>query len=264
MKTLHFIGGLPRAGSTMICNILKQNPQVHGEAISSLAGLIFNNHANWQSIDANKIYHNDAAKAGVLAGVLQGYYQHIEKSYIFDKSLRWVSLIPLIESVMQKKVKILCMVRNPAEVLASFEKLRKKNTMFFGSVDQNLGENSSIAARAYHYAGPAGILGLAHAQVKDAVIMGYLDRLLFVDYSRYCNSPKSQTKRIYDFFELPAFEHDFQNIEQTEVYNDTMSPFPGMYKIKNKLEKTTINCVEYLGLDLYQQYNREIFWDAWI
>lgn len=264
MRTIHFIAGLPRAGSTMICNILKQNTQIHAEAVSSLSSILASNHAHWQSFDANKIYQNDAAKLGVMAGIIQGYYQHIEKPIVFDKSLNWISLIPLIETVTQHKVKILCMVRNPAEILASFEKLRKNNPTFFGGVDQNLRESSSIAARAYHYAGPNGLLGLAHAHVKDAVVMGYLDRLLFVDYSRFCNSPKSQTKRIYDFFELPAFEHDFQNIEQTEVYNDTMSPFPGMYKIKNKLERTTINCVEYLGLDLYQQYNREIFWDAWI
>ena len=39
---------------------------------------------------------------------------------------------------------------------------------------------------------------------------------------------------------------------------------PGLHKIKPKLDKTTVNCVEYLGLDLYQQYNNQIFWDAWI
>ena len=71
-------------------------------------------------------------------------------------------------------------------------------------------------------------------------------------------------KRIYDFFELPEFTHDLQNIEQTEIYDDSATKLPNLHKIKPRLEKTTINCVDYLGLDLYQQYNREIFWDAWI
>jgi len=94
--------------------------------------------------------------------------------------------------------------------------------------------------------------------------MGYLDRFLFVDYGRYCSSPRSQTKRIYDFFELPYFDHDFDNIEQTETYNDMSVGLPNLHKIKSKVNKTTVNFVEYLGLELYEQYNREIFWNAWI
>jgi membrane-anchored protein YejM (alkaline phosphatase superfamily) len=92
--------------------------------------------------------------------------------------------------------------------------------------------------------------------------MGYLDRFLFVDYNRFCNTPKSQTKRIYDFLELPSFEHDYNNIVQEG--SSILNGLPSAYKVRKELDKTTVNCVEYLGLDLYEQYNREIFWNAWI
>lgn len=264
MKTLYFIAGLPRSGSTMICNILKQNPDIHSEAVTSLSSLVGSIHANWNSYETNKEYPNENAKLGVLSSVLEGYYKHIDKPFVFDKDRQWISQIGLLENILQKKIKILCMVRNPAEILASFEKLRKNNPTFFTLSDQTLRESSTIASRAYFYAGPNGPLSLSHAHIKDAVTMGYLDRLLFVDYGRYCNSPKTQTKRIYDFFEIPQFEHNFTYIEQSEKYNDVAVGLPNLHKIKPKLEKTTVNCVEYLGLDLYQQYNREIFWDAWI
>ena len=264
MKNLYFISGLPRSGSTMISNILKQNPKIHAEPVSSLASIFASTHANWDIFDTNKEYPNELAKVGVLSSILEGYYKHIDKPFIFDKDRQWVYQIGLVETILQKKVKILCMVRNPAEILASFEKLRKNNPTYFVISDQHLKENSSIASRAYYIANPSGSLGIAHTAIKDAVIMGYLDRLLFVDYGRYCNSPKSQTKRIYDFFELPYFEHDFGNIDENNTYNHFAAGYPNLHKVKPKLEKTTINCVEYLGLDLYQQYNREIFWDAWI
>ena len=186
------------------------------------------------------------------------------RSFIFDKDRLWVTRIHILESLLNEKVKILCPVRNPAEILSSFEKIRKNNPLDVTLADDNLVESSTIASRAYYYAGPNGPMGLAHASIRDAVTMGYLDRMLFIDYNRFCNSPKSQLKRIYDFFELPEFEHDLQNIEQTEIYDDSATKLPNLHKIKPKLEKTTVNCVEYLGLDLYQQYNREIFWDAWI
>jgi sulfotransferase len=261
---LYFISGLPRSGSTLIANLLKQNPEIHGESVSSLASIFGSVNASWSSIDSNKEYRNDQAKFGVLNGVLDGYYSHIAKPIVFDKDRGWVPLIGQLEAVLQKQVKMIICVRNPAEILTSFERMRKENPLFFTNVDAQLREGSNIASRAYYYAGPDGAMGLSHRNLKDAITMGYIDRFLFVDYNRFCNSPKSQTKRIYDFFELPDFKHDFTKIEQEEKYNDLAIGLPNLHKVKPSLEKTTVNCVEYLGLDLYEQYNREIFWDAWI
>jgi sulfotransferase len=263
-KKLHFVAGLPRSGSTLITNVLKQNPKIHGESVSSLSSIFGSITASWDSIESNREYSNFEAKKGVLLSILQGYYTHIDKPIIIDKDRGWIPLISQIESVLNEKVKIIVCVRNPAEILTSFEKLRKNNPLFFTRADYQLREGSNIASRAYYYAGPEGALGISHKNLKDAIIMGYLDRLLFVDYNRFCNSPKSQTKRIYDFLELPYFEHDFENINQTEIYNNLAVGLPNLHKIKSSVDRTVVNCVEYLGLELYEQYNREIFWNAWI
>ena len=263
-KTLHFIAGLPRSGSTLITNLLKQNPEIHGEAVTSLASVFGTINANWGSVEANQEYDNGHSKKGVLKSILQGYYTHIDKPIVFDKDRGWVALLPQLEAVLDTKVKMVICVRNPAEILSSFEKLRKENPLYFTRADLSLREGSNIASRAYYYACPDGPLGMAHRNIKDAITMGYLDRFLFIDYNRFCSTPKSQMKRIYDFFELPSFEHDFKNIEQEEQYNDKAIGLPNLHKIKPTLDKTTFNCVEYLGLDLYEQYNREIFWNAWI
>jgi sulfotransferase len=263
-KTIHFVAGLPRSGSTLITNILKQNPKVHGESVSSLSSIFGSINASWSSMETNQEYNNTEAKVGVLKSVLQGYYSHIDKPIIVDKDRGWIPLLPQVEATLDRKVKIVVCVRNPAEILTSFEKLRKENPMFFTKADSILREGSNIASRAYFYAGPEGPMGLSHRNIKDAITMGYLDRFLFIDYNRFCNSPKSQTKRIYEFLELPKFEHDFEKIVQTEVYNDIAVGLPNLHKIKPTLDRTTVNCVEYLGLDIYEQYNREIFWNAWI
>jgi sulfotransferase len=264
MKTLHFISGLPRSGSTLITNILKQNPQIHGEAVTSLSSIIGTVNASWDNFETNQEYNNQKAKVGVLSAILQGYYNHIDKPIIFDKDRGWVSLLPLVEAVLQRQIKMIICVRNPAEILSSFERLRKENPLYFTRVDKALREGSNIASRAYYYAGPEGPLGLSHRNIKDAIVMGYQDRFLFVDYNRYCSTPKAQTKRIYEFFELPYFEHDFKNITQEENYNDLAIGLPELHKVKSEVNRTTVNCVEYLGLELYEQYNREIFWNPWI
>lgn len=264
MKTIHFISGLPRSGSTLIANVLKQNPEVHAEAVSSLSSIFSNIHVNWIEFKQNLEYPNDTAKKNVLSAVLKGYYQHIEKPIVLDKDRGWILLLPILESVLQRQVKIIVCVRNPAEILSSYEKLRRENPLFVSFVDKETDFTSSIASRAYYFAGPDGHLGSAHRHIKDVITMGYLDRLLFVDYNKYCSTPKSQTKRIYEFLELPNFDHNFKNIQQEEKYNDLAVGLPNLHKIKTEIDKTTTNCVEYLGLELYEQYNREIFWNAWI
>jgi sulfotransferase len=264
MKTLHFIAGLPRSGSTLLANVLRQNPDIHGEAVSSLSSLVGTVHSNWQNIEQNQEYDNPQAHRGVLMGIIEGYYRHIDRPIIIDKDRGWTFLIPVMESLLERKVKIIVAVRNPAEILASFEKLRRQNPMFMTRADSQLGPSSSIASRAYFYSGPDGPLGLSHRCVQDAVTMGHLDRMLFVDYNRYCSNPKSQTKRIYDFLELPYFDHDFENLQQPEKFNDQAVGLPNLHRIKPSLQKTTVNPVEYLGLDLYEQYNQNIFWNAWI
>lgn len=263
-KSIYFISGLPRSGSTLISNILKQNPEVHAEAVSSLSSIFKNINSSWNNFEANQKYLNLQAKKGALASLFQGYYKHIEKPIIIDNDTNWVPLIGVLEAVLDKKIKIITCVRNPAEILTSFERLRKENPLFSSKVDAVLREGTSIASRAYYYAGPEGILGITHRNLKDAIIMGYLDRMLFVDYNRYCNSPKSQTKRIYDFLEINNYSHNFEEIIQSELYNDIGAGLQNYHKVKPTLDKTTVNCVEYLGLDLFEQYNREIFWNAWI
>lgn len=264
MKTLHFVSGLPRSGTTLITNILKQNPEIHGESVTSLSTLIQSVQTNWSIIEQNKEYKNDKALLGVLKGIISGYYAHIDKPIVFDKDRNWIQLIGLIETIMEQKIKMIVCVRNPAEIVTSFERLRRDNPLYNSRSDQYLKDQSNIATRAMYISGPEGPLGMSHRHLKDAITMGYLDRFLFVDYSRFCNTPKAQTKRIYDFFELPSFEHNFNKIEQTEHYDDTAIGFKDLHKVKSSIQKTTVNCVQYIGLDLYEQYNKEIFWNAWI
>jgi hypothetical protein len=86
-----------------------------------------------------------------------------------------------------------------------------------------------------------GPMGLSHAQTLDAVTSGFKDRLLFVDYNKFCNEPKSQIARIYDFMGKDVFEHDTSIIKRDAVV-----------------------AADVLGFDLYQQYNSQVFWQSWV
>jgi len=241
-KTLNLVVGLPRSGSSIITKILSQNTSIHTEIDNPLFSLLNFIHNEWKT-------NNSDEKKRTLRGMIEGYYSKIDSNIIFDNNIRWLPLLPQIEEILEREIKLLVCVRNPAEIITSFERSKRSNPLNVDEADQVLKYQSSIASRAYYYAGPEGVLGKTYQQLKDSITSGYLDRMLFVDYGMYCNSPKSQTKRIYEFFELEKYEHDFNNIPNSN---------------RKELDKTVVNCVQYIGLDLYEQYNREIFWNAWV
>ena len=199
-KTLHFISGLPRSGSTLITNLLKQNPEVHGESVTSLASLFGSINASWSNIEANQEYNNEQSKKGVMYSMLQGYYSHIDKPIVFDKDRGWIALLPQLEAVLDRKVKIVVCVRNPAEILTSFERLRKDNPLFFTKSDSSLREGSNISSRAFYYAGPEGALGLAHRNLKDVVTV---DGLFFAVHKNRIKEKFDEEFDGFHFYDIP-------------------------------------------------------------
>ena len=265
-KQIHFITGLPRSGIGLLTTILDQNPEIRGEPVSSLCDIFAKVHAAWMDVPQNQIIPggNIRTKANVLRSVLQGYHDDVTKPIIADANLDWSHYLSLIEQVLQTPVKVIVCVRNPAEILASLERLRQKNPLGFNSIDIKVNKVNSLESRCYHYSQPKGILGRSHVAIRDAVTMGHLDKMLFVDYNRFCNSPRSNMKRVYEFLGMPAFDHDFEDIRSRVSCNDYCLSLPNITAIKPQLDRTVINPVQYIGLDLYDQYNKQIFWNAWI
>jgi sulfotransferase len=251
-KTLHFITGLPRSGSSVISSLLNQNPDIAGDTNSTVCDLLDVMNNSWPALGDNDPGAYRDIKIQTLRSAILGYYQHRPQTVIFDRHLGWTRSITLLEQILQRPVKVLVCVRNPAEILSSYERSRLSDPLQTDAVEISTGKKSNLLSRTFFISGPDGLMGATHRDIQDSVIMGYLDRMLFVDYGMFCSNPRSQTKRIYDFFDLPYFEHDFKNI------------MPGNPGVRSRLEKVTVNPVQYLGLDLFDQYNSQIFWNAWI
>ena len=64
--------------------------------------------------------------AGLLF-ILPGQEAYAEKPIVFDKSRGWPAYLELAEFILERKVKVLVPVRPIVDVLASFEKLYRKN-----------------------------------------------------------------------------------------------------------------------------------------
>src|SRR5579862_555829 len=129
-KTYHFIGGLPRAASTLLCNILHQNPRFHATATSGLLEVMFTARNVWNEFAehrSNPDREDDRKRLQrTLGGIMAAYHGNVARPVVFDKSRGWPAYIEMLESALGRKVKILVPVRNVSDILASFEKLHRK------------------------------------------------------------------------------------------------------------------------------------------
>ena len=126
MKQIHFISGLPRSGSTLLSGILTQNPSIHAGMSSPVASLI--NGCLEQMGAGSEFYSffNEEKRKSICSALFNAYYEGKDKEIIFDTNRLWTArLHQLVE--LYDDFKVICMVRDPAWIMDSFEKIYRKN-----------------------------------------------------------------------------------------------------------------------------------------
>jgi len=250
-KTFHFISGLPRSGSTLLCNILAQNPDVHvSKATSGLHDVLFGVRNQWDRLIEHQAEGVDYDRLKrVLRAVFESYYD-TDKNIIIDKGRGWLSLIEMTEFALGCEIRILCPVRDLAEILASFEKLWRKTT---GKSQWNFEQNDymlsqTVAGRCEIWSRRDQPVGLAYNRVNDALARGHREKIKFIEFDDLTSSPSSVMADIYRFLQMDYFTHDFSNVSQyTREDDENVHRIGGLHSIRAKVEPVPKSARSILG-----------------
>lgn len=209
-----FMSGLPRSGSTVLSAVLYQNPTIHTEALSSLGHLMV------QAAYALEIQQTFAAgredhAVWLVSQLPDLYYSKIERPVIVDRNRAWVGG-PMHDILMKyfETPKILVTTRDYEEVEQSFVKLCAKNNVDFHESPYYVGYVEARKAVEYIKKSP------------------HTERFLFVDYEQLVKNPQKCLGQIYDFWELPKFDHNLNHIEKPWIEKDEVYGLIGMHDIK--------------------------------
>lgn len=264
MKTHYFISGLPRAGSTLLCNILAQNPRFFvSPATSGCHDVLFNIRNQWDRLIEHQAEGiNYEQLRGVMRAALDAYHV-TDKPVVIDKGRGWLSLVEMIEFVKQSPAKIVVPVRDVAEVLASFEQLWRKSTGMtqwaFESGDYFKAQ--TVEGRCDIWASAGQPVGLAYNRVKDALARGHSKSMLFVEMDDLTRDPAPTLRLIYEFFEEAPFEHNFANVQQVTREDDVnVHRIPGLHSILPVVAPVPKRALELLGPELVQKYANAEIW----
>lgn len=229
MKKMHLVAGLPRAGSTLLCQILNSNPIFHVTPTSGVLDMLktmrsnFSTNMTFRAQDRLSIYEN--FRNG-LRGFLEGYF--FDSEIVFDKNRAWPCNLRLLDSIMQNEdSKVIWMYRDPVEIVSSIEAQYQKTFLL-----ENMDESASpmnfmtLERRISTYTDPGGLIGFPVEALRDSLEMGCAHRILFIKYFDLTSNPKETLEKIHDFLELERYEYDFSNIRQSTW------EFDGVYNYK--------------------------------
>jgi sulfotransferase len=264
MKAHYFISGLPRSGSTLLCNILAQNPRFFvSPATSGCHDVLFNIRNQWDRLiehQAEGINYDQLR--GVMRAALDAYHV-TDKPVVIDKGRGWLSLVEMLEFIKGGPAKIIVPVRDIAEILASFEQLWRKSTGMtqwaFESADYF--KSQTIEGRCEIWAGMSQPVGLAYNRVKDALARGHDKSMLFMEMDDLTRDPAQTMRRIYEFLGEPSFEHNFANVQQVTKEDDVnVHRIPGLHAIRGVVAPVPKRASEILGPDLVRKYAHAEIW----
>jgi sulfotransferase len=227
--TIHFVAGLPRSGSTLLLNLLGQNPAHHVTPTSGLLWMMSALRDGWTSNDAFVAQGLQVVEPRIpsaLRGMAYGFYEQelgAQHKIVFDKNRGWVTQIELLERVFNRKVPIIVTVRDVKAIVASFEKLYRKNPV---ARRQYLGpayiQAQTIDGRARVLMSPGGVIGMPVNALRDALNRGVADRLLIVPYDQLVTKPRETLAEIHEAFGLAAFTYDPENVQQITKEDDAV------------------------------------------
>ncbi|HJP97758.1 MAG TPA: sulfotransferase [Rhodanobacteraceae bacterium] len=257
-RAFHFVSGLPRAGSTLLAAILKQNPRFQAGMTSPVADIMGVVVAEMSSKNDFSYAISDEARVSVLRGLVENFYAaQSDAEVVFDTSRLWCSRIQMLDTLFPK-AKIVACVRPLPWVLDSMERLVRKQPVNVSKVFR-FDTNTTLYSRVQALTDPRGMVGFSFQAIKDAFYGQYAaGHLMLLTYETLTKNPEAALRAVYKFIGEPWFEHDFDNVEYGASEFDMRVGMPGLHTVRSKVEAPERKPI--LPLEIFNRFLPESFW----
>lgn len=258
MPRMHFISGLPRAGSTLLAGILRQNPRFSAAITGPVGGLVTTLLNAMSPQNESAVFLDDAKRRAILKAVIEAYYtDQPDKAVVFDTNRMWCARLPLVVELFPE-ARVLCLVRDVAWVMDSFERLVRRNAFEPSTLFATPDERATVYSRTEALGKRDRVVGFAYSALKEAYYGEHSDRLLLIDYDILTEKPEACLRLVYRFLDQPWFPHDFDRVEHDAPEFDRALGAPGLHRVSGPVRHATRRSV--LPPDLFEQYARLTFW----
>jgi sulfotransferase len=259
-KTIHFVSGLPRSCSTLLCNLLAQNPRVHATGSSPLheIGYVARNFFKtdeakaMQPLDAESLYFNY-----VRGGCESAFDSLTDRLVVVDKNRSWIGHLDQLFKIWPN-AKVLVPVRDVRGIIASMEKIyRQHPSPINGPEGANPQTWTTAEKRAQGWLSTPPV-GIAIERLFEASNR-FKDRLHFVNADRLTRNPEKVMAEVWEYLEEEPFQHDFANVAQYTQEHELGFPY-GDHAIRPEVKPLAQDWDIVLGRQLADAIHQKFNW----
>ncbi len=215
----NFIGvtGLPRAGSTLLCQMLAQHPEVHCDGHSSplcnavlgIRRMVSDDQFFLSQLDRS-FETSYGHLASAMQGFLRGWNHDCKKKAVVDKNRAWLHAIELLLQIAPEAKLIVC-IRELGQIYGSIE-AQHQRTILLDFIDHladfdRLGRADMLFAKDKAIGAP--LVSLNAVQDLPADVQ---KRLYFLRFEDLMAQPTACMSHLCAWLGLSPFEIDPQNL----------------------------------------------------
>jgi len=258
-RSVHFISGLPRSGSTLLSAILRQNPRLHADMTSPVAGLMDAVLGRVSAGSELAPLVGTEQRKRLLRALFDAYYADLAQDVeaVIDTNRAWTGRLPALVELFPD-ARIICCVRSVAWIMDSLERRVRENAFEHTRLFNTPAERNSVYSRVDTLAQRDRLVGAAWSNLKEAMYSEHADRLLVVEYDYLVQRPKQVLDLIYQFLREPGFDHDFDNVAYDAPAFDAQLGVEGLHSVRPRVEPEPRRTI--LPPDLFEKYAHESFW----
>ncbi|MBE9194975.1 sulfotransferase [Synechocystis sp. LEGE 06083] len=225
-KRIIYVTGLPRAGSTLLCQILRHHPEIYCPGHSSplcptVMSLRYNLSDNdfWLAqldVDFEQSYQR---LLNAFRGFINGWFAETDKTWVVDKNRGWLQHIETINH-LDPNFKMLVCVRELGQIYGSIEAQHQK-TLLLDFPDHLA--NLSRYDRADNLLGKNGVIGapLNGIEALQDISPELQQRLFYVVFEHLMNEPSIVIQNIFQWLGVSPIKLDWQNLTVSPHESDS-------------------------------------------
>ena len=255
---IHFISGMPRAGSTLLSALLRQNTALHAGITSPVGALIMTLRREMSALNDTSVFIDDDQRQAVLRGLFSNFYHAIHPlRTVIDTNRLWCAQLETIAALFPEARVIAC-VRHVPWVVDSIERLTRTN-LWQTSKIFDFETGGTTLSRVERLASVNGMVGFSWNALKQAFYSEHADRMMLLRYETLTRDPAAALSAVYRFLGLPPFEHDFDNVVFDAGEFDSRIGAPGLHTVRRAVRAADRQTV--LPPDLWQRFEGDSFWE---
>jgi sulfotransferase len=225
-KNIIYVTGLARSGSTLLCRLLGQHPEVYSTAQSSPLAHALDGLRRRLSDDTFLLAQLDGdfevvygRLTNAFRGFVEGWFAETTKPWVVDKNRGWLGMIDTVRQ-LDPDFRMLVCVRELAQLYGSIES-RHQETILLDFPD-HLADRSRYA-RADALFAPNGVIGrpLRSLQSVQDLEPELQDRLFYVVFEDLTREPERVLGEIWRWLGLAEAQPNLDALDERPTESDS-------------------------------------------